>query len=404
MPGPLSGIRVVDMTAVLLGPTATQIMGDMGADVIKIEPPAGDATRGAGAARHPGMGSLFMHINRSKRSLVLDLKQAAGREALARLLRTADVLLHNMRPQAMARLGLSYGEVAQFNPSIVYCGAFGYGQDGRYAARPAYDDLIQSAVSLPHLFERSTGHMHYTPVNLIDRLVAMKAVYCVTSALFHRERTGEGQEIELSMFETMAEMILGEHLAGATFDPPTGPAGYGRSLSPHRRPYPTRDGHVAAMVYTDRQWQRFCQLVGRPELSTDARFVDNGARARNMDALGEIIAAELARRSTAECVALLQANDIPVMAVNTLEDLIADPHLRDVGFFQWVDHPTEGRIRSMRGGAKWSATPTEVRRHAPHRGEHSKELLRELGYSDQEIDELLACGATGEAPASGPSA
>jgi crotonobetainyl-CoA:carnitine CoA-transferase CaiB-like acyl-CoA transferase len=394
MPGPLAGIRIVDLTAVLLGPTATQIMGDMGADVIKIEPPGGDATRGAGASRHPGMGSLFMHINRNKRSLVLDLKQPAGLEALVKLLKTADVLFHNMRPQAMARLGLAYADVAKLNPSIVYCGAFGYGQGGRYAARPAYDDLIQSAVSLPHLFERSTGHMHYTPVNLIDRMVAMKAVYCVTSALFHRERTGEGQEIELSMFETMAEMILGEHLAGATFDPPTGPPGYGRSLSPNRKPYRTSDGHIAAMMYTDRQWQRFCELAGRPELATDPRFVDNGARGRNMDQLGEIAAGVFIQRTTAEWVEVLQEIDIPVMAVNTLESLIDDPHLADVGFFQWVDHPTEGRIRSMRGGATWSATPTDVRLQAPRCGENSLELLRELGYSETEIEGLLASGAT----------
>ncbi|MDB5874509.1 MAG: CoA transferase [Ramlibacter sp.] len=396
MPGALAGIRIVDMTAVLLGPTATQIMGDMGADVIKIEPPGGDATRGAGASRNPGMGSLFMHINRNKRSLVLDLKQPSGREALGRLLKTADVLFHNMRPQAMARLGLAYADVTRLNPSIIYCGAFGYGQDGRYAARPAYDDLIQSAVALPHLFERSTGHMHYTPVNLIDRMVAMKAVYCVTSALFHRERSGEGQEIELSMFETMAEMILGEHLAGATFDPPTGPAGYGRSLSPNRKPYPTKDGHIAAMMYTDRQWQRFCELAGRPELGTDPRFVDNGARGRNMDQLGEIAAAEFCKRTTAEWVDILQGMDIPVMAVNTLETLIDDPHLKDVGFFQWVDHPSQGKIRSMRGGAKWSATPAQFTREAPLCGQHSRELLRELGYPDDEIEGLIASGATRE--------
>ncbi|MES2631626.1 MAG: CoA transferase [Pseudomonadota bacterium] len=393
MPGPLAGIRVVDLTAVLLGPTATQILGDMGADVIKIEAPGGDATRGAGAARNPGMGSLFMHINRNKRSLVLDLKQPAGLEVLLKLLKTADVLFHNMRPQAMARLGLAYADVAKLNPGIVYCGAFGYGQGGRYAARPAYDDLIQSAVALPHLFERSTGHMHYTPVNLIDRLIAMKAVYCVTSALFHRERTGEGQEVELSMFETMAEMVLGEHLAGESFDPPLGPAGYGRSLSPARKPYKTSDGHVAAMIYTNRHWERFCEMAGKPELASDARFADNGARSRNMDQLGEIVASVLITRTTAEWVETLQAIDLPVMAVNTLETLIDDPHLADVGFFEWVDHPTQGRIRSMRGGSRWSKTPAEFTRPAPLCGENTLGVLSELGYSQEEIDVLLECGA-----------
>ena len=392
--GPLKGVRVVDLTSVLLGPVATLVFADLGADVIKVESLAGDTTRSLGPSREPGMGPLFLHTNRNKRSLVLDLKQEAGKEALRRLLASADVLFHNMRPHALQALGFGYASVALLNPRIIYCGAFGYGQGGPYAKRPAYDDLIQGAVAMPALFERSTGKPSYIPSALIDRMVAMTAAYSVCAALFHRERSGEGQNIEVPMFETMAQMVLGEHMGGATFDPPSGPMGYSRLLSPFRKPYRTTDGYVATMAYTDRHWQRFFEYVGRPELGTDARFATLGARTRHIDALYEIAEAEYARRPTAEWTEALQRLDIPVMVVHSLESLLDDPHLNEVGFFQWVEHPTQGRIRTMAHGTHWSATPPNVRRLAPRLGEHSTDLLAELGYSAQQIEALLAAGTT----------
>ena len=392
--GPLKGVRVVDLTSVLLGPVATLVFADLGADVIKVESPAGDTTRSLGPSREPGMGPLFMHTNRNKRSLVLDLKQEDGKEALRRLLETADVLFHNMRPHALEALGFGYATVAALNPRIIYCGAFGYGQSGPYARRPAYDDLIQGAVAMPALFETSTGKSSYIPSALIDRMVAMTAAYSVCAALYHRERSGEGQHIEVPMFETMAQMVLGEHMGGATFDPPSGPMGYSRLLSPFRKPYRTTDGYVATMAYTDRHWQRFFEYIGHPELAADERFATLGARTRNIDALYEIAEAEYARRPTAEWTEALQRLDIPVMIVHSLESLLDDPHLNAVGFFQWVDHPTQGRIRSMAQGTQWSATPPNVRRFAPRLGEHSTDMLTELGYSAEQIAALLRSGTT----------
>lgn len=398
--GPLAGIRVIDLTAVLLGPVATQVFGDLGADVIKVEPPTGDTTRSIGASVEPGMASLFLHTNRNKRSLVLDLKQEEGREALRRLLKTADILFHNMRPQALARLGFDYDSVAAINPRIIYCGAFGYGQSGRYAARPAYDDLIQGAVALPSLFEQSIGQAAYIPAALIDRMVALSAVNCATAALVHRERTGQGQNVEVPMFETMAQMILGEHMGGATFDPPAGPMGYSRLLSRFRKPYRTLDGFVATMAYTDRHWQRFFEFVGHAELAQDERFATLAARTRHIDALYQFAEAEYAKRPSAEWIETLLRLDIPVMVVHTLESLLDDPHLDDVGFFEWMEHPTQGRMRVMPPVTRWSATPLAVRRHAPRLGEHSEELLREAGYSAGEIAGMQRSGVTRTSDAS----
>lgn len=402
--GPLKGVRVVDMTSVLLGPVATLVFADLGADVVKVEPPTGDTTRSIGAMREPGMASLFLHTNRNKRSLVLDLKQEAGRGALRKLLATADVLFHNMRPQALAALGFDYDAVRAINPRIIYCGAFGYGQAGRYAARPAYDDLIQAVVAMPSLFERSAGRACYIPVAMIDRMIALTAAYSVCAALYHRERTGEGQSIEVPMFESMAQMVLAEHMGGATFDPPAGPMGYSRLLSPFRKPYRTRDGYVATMAYTDRHWQRFFAFVGRDDLASDERFASLASRTIHIDALYQIAEAEYGKRTTAEWVEILERLDIPVMPVHTLDSLLDDAHLHDVGFYRWMDHPTQGRMRTMAQGTTWSATPPNVRRLAPRLGENSRELLAELGYDDAAIDELARQGATrvDTAPAADP--
>lgn len=399
--GPLAGVRIVDLTTVLMGPFATQILGDFGADVIKIEPPGGDSVRGVGPCRHPGMAGMFLHANRSKRSLVLDLKQPEGRDALLRLVATADVLIYNVRPQAMARLGLSYEDVVQANPRIIYVGAYGYGQAGPYAARPAYDDLIQGAVGIPSLSMRAGGDVpRYAPSPIADRIVGMAAANAVTAALYHRKETGEGQSIEVPMFETMAQFILSDHMCGYTFDPPVGTTGYARILNEHRRPYATQDGYLCVLLYNDKHWRTFFALNGQPRLmEEDPRFSTIAKRTEHIHALYEMVASIMTTRTTAEWQRMLEDADIPVMPMHTMESLLDDPHLAAVGFFEFIDHPTEGRMRSMASPSRWSKTQPGMTRHAPRAGEQGEEILSELGYDAAQIDRLVTAGVTQLAPA-----
>ncbi len=378
MAGALAGVRILDLTTVVMGPSATQILGDMGADVIKVEAPAGDMMRHIGPFRHAGMGPLFLQSNRNKRSVVLDLKTEHGRRALLALVPNADALVYNIRPQAMARLGLGYEAIAEINPGIVYCGAFGFGEDGPYAGRPVYDDLMQAASGVAWLNQQVQGKPQYAPINICDRVVGLYLAIAITGALYHRQRTGEGQAVEVPMFETMAQFVLADHMGGHAFVPPEGPIGYRRLLSTRRGPYPTRDGHLCLVVYTDEHWRRFSELIGKPELmQTDARFAGIDARTRHTEEIGAFLADALTGRSTKEWLALLMQADIPAAPVNSLEDLFADPHLAAVGMFEEAEHPTEGRLRMPRHPIKWSRTPADVRRLPPNLGEHTQEVLAE---------------------------
>ena len=397
MSGPLSGIKVLDMTTVFMGPHCTQILAEHGADVIKLEAPEGDIVRKIIPARHDGMGGLFLLANRGKRSIVLDAKQPAGREAILKLAAASDVFVYNLRPQAMARLGLSYADVAAVNPSIIYVGAFGYGQDGPYAARPAYDDLIQAAAGLASLPTRVNGaEPRYVPCAIVDRTVALAAVNAVTIALFHRERSGQGQAVDVPMFETMAQLLLGEHLYGHAFEPPLAGLGYPRSLAPDRRPYKTQDGYIAALVYTDRQWLIFLNMVGRSELLQDHRFIDMSNRTTHVKEVYAFIAEILKTRTTADWLEAFNRADIPAMPVQTLESLIDDAHLQAVKLFELAEHPSEGKIRQMRNPTRWSATPLGAIRHAPRLGEHSREVLREIGYGEAQVEQMFKSGVTAE--------
>lgn len=396
MSGPLHGVRIVDMTTVLMGPYATQILGDLGADVIKVEPPDGDTVREVGPRRHAGMSGIFLHANRSKRSIVLDLKEPAGREALLRIAANADVLIYNVRPQAMARLNLSYEEVAKVNPRILYVSLYGYGQDGPYAAKSAYDDLIQGAVAIPTLAKLAGSDVpRYAPSAIADRIVGLAAVNAVTAGLYHRERTGEGQSVEVPMFETMAQFILGDHMGGLTFEPPIGPSGYSRILNEHRRPYMTKDGYLCVLLYNDKQWRKFLALIGQPDLmDSDPRFSSIVERNKHIHELYRMVAEIMPTRTTAEWTAILEAADMPVMQLHTVDSLLADPHLNAVGFFDVVEHPSEGAIRSMAVPSKWSKSPPQVTRQAPRLGEHSAQVLGQAGYSQEQIGELARVGAT----------
>ena len=388
----LEGIRVVDLTTIVMGPYATQILGDFGADVIKVEaPPGGDPMRFAGPSRTKGMGPLFLQLNRNKRSILLDLKKPEGLEAMLRLCCKADVVAYNIRPQAMERLGLGYEQIRKLNPRVIYAGMFGFGRRGPYAAQPAYDDLIQGLSGYSATFAQMSGDVpRYFPVNFCDRTTGIYAVGAITAALFHRERTGEGQAIDVPMFETMAQFILGDNLYGETFIPAQGPTGYARILAPERRPYATKDGYVCAVIYTDRHWETFFALAGRADdFRSTPRYRTLAGRTGCINELYGLAAEIFRTRATADWIGLLTAADIPVAPMHTLDSLLQDPHLLATDFYRVLDHPSEGKIRLMRSPTEWSATPAEIRRLPPRPGEHSAEILGELGYSGEEISDLF---------------
>jgi len=399
--GPLADIKVIDLTSVLMGPFASQTLGDMGADVIKVEAPRGDLVRQIGPARHEGMGPVFLNANRNKRSVVLDLKNSEGLAALKRMLSDADVLMYNVRPQAMARLGLSYEDVAAINPRIIYAGLFGFGQDGPYAARPAYDDLIQGASTLSHLIAHASGGIpRYVPTAMADRIVGLTGVGAILASLHARTRTGQGDRVDIPMFETMVSFVLGDHLGGLTFDPPLDAGGYARQLSSERRPYQTKDGHVCALVYTDKQWQDFLSAIGRESLMhEDPRFSTYGNRSRNIDHVYGVLAGIFLERTTAEWLELLERADVPSMPMHSLLSVLDDPHLAATGFFSTVNHPTEGAIRAMRHPVTWKNSIPGKPRVAPTLGQHTREVLAEMGYAAGQIDAMLAAGG-----ACGPAA
>ena len=393
--GPLEGVRVIDLTSVVVGPLATQIMADHGADVVKVESTAGDLIRVMnGRSVTPGMGAKFLHLNRNKRSIALDLKQPAAREVLTKLIAGADVLIWNMRPPAMARLGLAYEDVRAINPRIVYCGMFGFGQGGRYRDKPAYDTIIQGSAGIAALHHRTTGEPRYLPMVIADRTVGLIAVQMILMALFHRTRTGEGQAIEIPMFENIAKAVLEEHMYLRTFDPPLGSTGDPRLIDPQARPLPTQDGWICISANTDAQAFAIFDAIGRPELKTDPRFSSIAARFRNTAEYFSIRAEGLKRKTTAEWIEILERADVPAMPFQTLEQLMDDPHLADVGFFERINHPTEGPIWNMALPNRISGGVRRDFRPAPKIGQDSVPLLRELGYGVTEIEKMIAGGAT----------
>jgi len=394
VPGALDGYRVIDITTILLGPYGTQLLGDAGAEVIKVEaPPRGDPTRYLGGARHDGMGGPFMNMNRNKRSICLDLKQDSAKAALRDLIAGADVLVHNMRSKAIARLGFSYDDVKAIKPDIVYCGCYGYSQDGPYADKPAYDDLIQAASGLADLFTASGENPRYAPSVIVDKLTGLMMSQAVTTALLHRERTGEGQFVEVPMFETMVSFLMVEHIYEHAFEPPLGPLGYKRMTTPNRRPYRTKDGWAGVLPYSDKQWASFFTIAGRPDLADDPRFADIGTRNEHVHELYALLADLLAEKTTDEWMRLCEQAEIPAMPVMSLDQVYNDPHMAAVGMFQPIDHPHEGKTVVTRPPVTFSASPASIRRPAPRLGEHGAEILREIGMGDNAIADMTASGA-----------
>lgn len=392
MPGALDGIRIVDLTTVILGPWATQMLGDMGADVIKVETHHGDTTRHTGDRRNPGMASFFMSTNRNKRSVVLDLGQQEGRDALFKLVGTADVFVHNMRPAIAKKLGLDDDRFTAAYPDLVFVKTYGFRGDGPMANKPAYDDVIQAASGITDLQTviSEGGEPRYVPTIMADKTSSFHVVSAVLAALFHRERGGGGQVIEVPMFESLVDFLMVEHVNGAAFDPPIGDMGYARLLNKMRKPYRTKDGYLCVLPYTDRNWQDMFVIAGREDLKDDPRFVDLATRTRHSAEIYALLEEMVALKTTAEWEEALNAAAIPVQRVNTKEDLLSDAQLEATGFWQFADHPSEGRIRLSDPPVRFSKSPSTIRRLQPRLGEHSREILAEAGYTEAEIADMMA--------------
>lgn len=377
--GPLAGIRVVDLTAVAMGPLATQTLGDMGADIVKVESAQGDIFRHATPGRTPGMGAGFLNFNRNKRSVVLDLKTPAGAQTLRELVQLADVLVCSLRPASMRRLGIDEPSIRPLNPRLIHCGVYGFSERGPYAGRPAYDDVIQAMSGLCAIQAGAEqGEPAYVKAIVADKVAGIAASGAIAMALYERERSGLGQAIEVPMFETLVAFNLLEHLNGASFEPPLGQMGYARLQSAHRRPYATRDGHIALMPYSTAQWQRFFEIADRPDMADDPRVMDPQARSRSIDTLYGLLAGIVAMRTTAQWLEVLAGEDIPHAPVRTLPQLLDDEHLRAVGLLQSGRHETEGTVRTIGIPVTFSRTPGSVRRLAPRLGSHGgDEILRE---------------------------
>jgi crotonobetainyl-CoA:carnitine CoA-transferase CaiB-like acyl-CoA transferase len=373
--GPLNGLRVIDLTAMVMGPYCTQIMADMGADVIKVEPPEGDTTRYISVAPEPGMSGVFANVNRGKRSVVLDLRSAAGKSALRALIADADVFIHSMRFKAITKLGFGYPDVAAINPAIVYSNCYGYSRRGPDGDMAAYDDTIQAECGLPVVQKMLTGEANFVGTIMADKITGLTTLYATMMALYHRERTGEGQEVEVGMFETMASFMLVEHANGALFSPPLGPAHYPRAVAPNRRPYRTSDGYIAALIYNDKQWAVFVDAVRPPWASDDLATVEQ--RARRIDAVYGLLADTFKERTTQQWLELFRKLEIPAAALRTPDELFDNPHLNAIGFFETVDS-AHGPMRFPGVPTWFSRTAGHVAGPAPALGAHTRDVLEEL--------------------------
>jgi crotonobetainyl-CoA:carnitine CoA-transferase CaiB-like acyl-CoA transferase len=387
-PGPLSGVRVLEIASMIFGPVAGQYLGDMGADVIKLEPPEGDLTRSIGPRRSPLMGAFFLSSNRSKRSIVVDLKTSQGREILDRLLEKTDVLLHSLRLPAAKKLALDYPSVSKKNPSLIYCHVKGYGDHGLYGGLPSYDDIGQAASGLAQLQTAVAGQPRFMPTILADKVGALHAALGIVAAIAHRQRTGEGQQVDVAMFEGLASFNMIEHQWGYVFEPPLGPMGYQPVSTASRRPYKTIDGYLALLPYSDAHWRSFFELAGEPEIMNDPRFASFPMRQKHFREVWGEVERQAARKTNAQWLALLSKADVPYSVVNKLEDLPENEHLESVNFWSVLNHPSEGMMRFPASAVDMAKSPMRMTRMQPRLGEHSAEILAELGYEATSIEKL----------------
>lgn len=391
--GPLAGVRVLDLTSVLMGPYATQIFADLGADVIKVESPDGDTTRHLPPGHDPLRGGMFMNVNRGKRSIVLDLKSPEGRAALLKLAATADVFIHSMRAQAIARLALDYPALRAANPAIIYANLYGFSRNGPYRDHPAYDDIVQAASGIVDLQARlSGGEPTYLATVVADKVAGLTGAYAVIAALYAREKTGMGQEIEVPMFETLVSFATVEHLCGSLFVPPMGPPEYPRATSVARRPYQTADGHIGVMIYNDKHWRSFFAAIGDPEWSREPMFANMRSRTENISAVLARVAEVMRTRTTAEWMELLRDAQIPASPIASLQDLLHDRHLVETGFWQERD-TDQGRLRFPGIPTAFSETPGEIGDPGPALGAQGRAILAEAGYDQPAIQALIDSGA-----------
>ncbi|MGY1723492.1 CaiB/BaiF CoA transferase family protein [Blastococcus sp. SYSU DS0533] len=383
-PGPLVDVTVLDLTSTFLGPYCAELMAQMGARVVKVEPPEGDIIRYVADERHSGLGPAFLTFNRGKESVVLDLTTAAGRDALDRLVDTADVFLHNMRPAAMRKLRIDPGTVRERNPRLVYCHAVGYGSAGPYRDEPAYDDVVQGVSGIAAV-QGGAAEPQYVRTQVVDKTVGIMALAAILAALHERDVSGEGQAVEVPMFESMATFLLMEQQGQRVHAGRTGGTGYARTASPYRKPYRTADGTISVLLYTDGQWRTFFRLIDRPDLADDPELHSIRGRTKRIDELYALVEEALGRRTTGEWIGLLRAHAIPAMPVHTIEDLFADEHLAAVGLFEDVEHPTEGPLVHARLPWTFSRSGAPHLPGAPALGEHSGPVLRSVGLDDDAI-------------------
>ncbi len=389
----LRGKRIVDLTTIVLGPYATQLLGDFGADVIKVEPPGGDLFRFARPGHSDEMGAGFLNCNRNKRSIVIDLTRPEGVASLHRLVSNADVVVHNMRPKSARKLGVAYEQLSGVKSDLVYCYACGFGSDGPFAGQAAYDDTVQAASGMAAINAGANGEPRYLPTVVCDKVGGLHLALAILAGLASRNRDGRSVCIEVPMFESMVSFLLLELLAGETFSPALGGTGYNRLSSPFRKPFKTRDGFISIIPYNSGQWVRFVRLIGRGDLINDGRVTDPTLRSTNIDMLYKLVAEVAVTRTTAEWLELLNEHDIPCARVNQLDDLLEHPHLREVGMFHDLAHPTEGTLRSVRAPFNIHGASVEADRPPPNLGEHGRAILRDAGFTDAEIESAVRAGA-----------
>lgn len=386
---PLSGLKVIDLTNIVMGPYTTQLLGDLGADIIKVEDVSGDMTRNIGIQKSSNMSSMFLGVNRNKRSIVLDLKKNISKQVLWKLIKTSDVFIHNMRPNKIINLGFSPLKIKNKNKKIIFVGLYGYGKHGEYTGQPAFDDIIQGQSGLASLYQLSKNEPIFVPSVVADKTIGLLASTALLSAYIKFLKTGEGSCVEISMFEGMASYTLLEHQYGQIFLPSNDTIGYPRLLSKSRKPYKTQDGYICIMPYTDKQWFKFFEIINKKELKNDRRFSTIKARSKVINTLYKLVEKSVRKQTNEELCKILKKNDIPHGILNTLDNLKNDKHLKKVKFFRKIKHPSEGDLLLPDTGIKINNKSLPIRKHQPTLGENSAEILKEIGYDDLEIKKIL---------------